>query len=124
MWSYRTSSTRSGRSGTNDRSLPTFQRLYWELRGVRVPASSCAQFHGCPSNVVTSGSSSALSSRRTAIGSAPTTPTLASSPESRYRPSSSDPMASSPVLCGRYPATTQSAVRSCLTLNITRLSGV
>ena len=102
MWSYRTSSTRSGRSGTNDRSLPTFHRLYWELRGVRVPASSdLAQFQGCPSNVVNSGSSSARRARRVAIGSAPTTPTLASSPESRYRPSSSDPTASSPVLCGR-----------------------
>ena len=100
MWSYRTSSTRSGRSGTNDRSLPTFHRLYWELRGVRVSAS-LAQFHGCPSNVVTSGSSSARSDRRTDIGSAPTTPTLASSPESRYSPSSSEPTASSPVLCGR-----------------------
>jgi hypothetical protein len=81
--------------------LPTFHRLYWELRGVRVPSSCLAQFHGCPSNVVTRGSSSARSSRRTPIGSAPTTPTLASSPVSRYSPSSSDPTASSPVLCGR-----------------------
>jgi hypothetical protein len=70
--------------------LPTFHRLYSELRGVRTPpppsgpgAICAAQFHGCPSNVVTSGSSSARSSRRTAIGNAPITPTLASSPDGR-----------------------------------------
>ena len=80
MWSYRTSSTRSGRSGTNDRSLPTFHRLYSELRGVRVPGSCFAQFHGCPSKLVTSGCSSPNSSRRRAMGKAPTTPMLASLP--------------------------------------------
>src|SRR6266568_1343927 len=51
------------------------------------------------------------------------TPTLASLPSSLYRPSSSDPTASAPLLCTRYPATTQSAVRSCLILNMVRLSG-
>ncbi len=44
-------------------------------------------------------------------------------PSSSYSPSSSEPIASGPLLCTRYPATTQSAVRSCLILNITRLSG-
>jgi hypothetical protein len=101
MWSYRTSTTRSGRSGTNDRSLPTFHRLYSELRGVRTPSGGFAQFHGWLSNVVTSGSSSARRERRVAIGNAPMTPMLASPPSSRYRPSSSEPIASSPVLCGR-----------------------
>jgi hypothetical protein len=85
----------------NDRSLPTFHRLYSELRGVRTPSAGAAQFHGCPSNVVTKGSSSARKARRSAIGNAPITPTLASSPEFRYRPRSSDPIASPPVLCGR-----------------------
>ena len=32
-------------------------------------------------------------------------------------------MASCPLLCQRNPATTQSAVRTCLTLNIVRLPG-
>ena len=36
MWSYLTSTTRSGRSGTNDRSLPAFQRLPSASRGCRV----------------------------------------------------------------------------------------
>ena len=43
MWSYATSQTRSGRSGSQDRSLPRFQRLV--APGMRCPfaaASSCA----------------------------------------------------------------------------------
>ncbi len=51
------------------------------------------------------------------------TPTWWSRPSSSNRPSSSEPTPS-PSLCMRNPATTQSAVRSCLTLNIVRLSGV
>ncbi|CAM5447548.1 hypothetical protein SCYAM73S_08267 [Streptomyces cyaneofuscatus] len=39
-----------------------------------------------------------------------------------YRPSRSEPT-TGPLLCSRYPATTTSAVRSCLILYITRVSG-
>ena len=39
----------------NDRSLPTLQREYCELRGVLVCSASAAQFHGCSSNPTTSG---------------------------------------------------------------------
>src|SRR5205085_554053 len=69
------------------------------------------------------GCNSARRLRRSLIGNAPTMPTEASEPSSAYRPSSNDPIASGPLLCSRYPATTQSAVRSCLILNMTRLSG-
>ncbi len=123
MWSYFTSTTRSGRSGVNDRSLPAFQREPAASVGVRVPASCAAAAHGWVSGSVTRGWSSANSSRRTAIGKLEVTPTEASRPASSYRPSSRDPIAASSVLCVRYPATTQSAVRSCLILDITRLSG-
>ena len=82
MWSYRTSTTRSGRSGTNERSFFGFQRLPSALRGVRASAISASQSQGCPSNVVTHGCSSARSARRRSIGKAPITPTLASTPAS------------------------------------------
>ena len=85
----------------NDRSLFAFHRLAMAARGVRWPDWCSAQFHGCRSNVVTSGCSSANSSMRFAIGNAPITPTLASFPSPEYRPSSSDPMRSSPLLCTR-----------------------
>ena len=60
-----------------------------------------AQFQGCPSNVVTRGCMSVKSCRRCSMGNAPTTPTLASRSLSRYRPSRSEPMASSLDLCVR-----------------------
>src|SRR5262249_50646959 len=109
--------------GTNERSLPAFQRLISFLRGVRSPSICFAQSHGWPSNVVTSDCSSVNNFLRVAIGKAPTTPTEASEPRSSNSPSSSEPIASGPDLCTRYPASTQSAVRSCLILLITRLSG-
>lgn len=46
MWSYRTSTTRSGRRGTNDRSFPALHRLNSELRGVRASVASFDQSHG------------------------------------------------------------------------------
>ena len=48
MWSYRTSTTRSGRSGTNERSFFGFQRLPSALRGVRASAISCFPVPGVP----------------------------------------------------------------------------
>ena len=42
-----------GRSGTKDRSLPLFHRLYSEFRGVRAPSSCRAHAHGWSSKVVT-----------------------------------------------------------------------
>ena len=101
MWSYLTSTTRSGRSGTNDRSFCAFHRLCSASRGVRVPSSCAAQAHGWPSKEVTSGWSSAKSSRRFAIGKAPMTPMLCSDPSSVCSPSSSEPTASGPDLCTR-----------------------
>ena len=50
------------------------------------------------------------------------TPTWCSVPAGSKRPSSSEPTPA-PSLCVRKPATTQSAVRWCLTLTIARLSG-
>ena len=85
----------------NDRSLSAFHRLAMAARGVRWPDWCSAQFHGCWSKVVTSGCSSVNSSMRRSIGNAPITPTLASFPSSLYRPSSSDPMRSSPLLWTR-----------------------
>ena len=120
MWSYRTSTTRSGRSGVNTRLLAAFHR---DLSEPRHSCAACDQSQGCPANVVTSGCSSANSRRRSASGNAPTMPTEASPPSAPYRPSSSEPIASGPLACSRYPATTQSTVRWCLVLNMTRLSG-
>ncbi len=85
----------------NDRSLLAFHRLNMAARGVRWAGCCSAQFHGCWSNVVTSGWSSVNSSIRFSIGNAPITPTLASLPSSRYRPSSRDPIRSTPLLCTR-----------------------
>ncbi len=64
------------------------------------------------------------SSRRRASLNELVTPTLWSVPPSSYRPSRSDPtIVPGPFLCHRKPATTQSAVRWCLTLIISRLPG-
>lgn len=57
MWSYRTSTTRSGLSGTKLGSLPALHRLAADLRGVRAIASASSQSQGWPSKVVTSGCS-------------------------------------------------------------------
>jgi hypothetical protein len=56
-----------GAQRTNDRSLPVFQRLNSEARGVRAPPPA-AQAHGWSSNVVTSDWSSVNSSLRRAAG--------------------------------------------------------
>ena len=85
----------------NDRSLLAFHRLAIAACGVRCPACCAPQSHGCPSNPVTSGCSSAKSEIRCSIGNAPTTPTLASLPSPAYSPSSSEPMRSGPLLCTR-----------------------
>ncbi|SKW76744.1 Uncharacterised protein [Mycobacteroides abscessus subsp. abscessus] len=50
---------------------------------------------------MTNGCSSWNRRLRSAIGNAPITPTDANTPSSWYRPSSSEPMASSPDLCTR-----------------------
>src|SRR5512132_3170522 len=60
-----------------------------------------APVQGWPSKVVTSGWSSANSSRRRSIGKAPITPAMASSPSWVYSPSSSEPTRSVPRLCSR-----------------------
>ena len=98
MWSYFTSTTRSGRSGVKDRSLPAFHREVAPLVGVRLPISWAAHAHGWWSKSVTSGCSSSNSSLRRAMGNAPITPTLCSDPSSVCSPSSSEPIASSPLL--------------------------
>src|SRR5665648_728989 len=67
MWSYRTSTTRSGRSGTNPRSLPAFHRLAAASVGVRVPPDGAAAVQGWSAESVTSGCSAANSSRRRCI---------------------------------------------------------
>ena len=72
---------------------------------------------------VRSGASSLASSSRTAMVNAEVTPTWCSTPASSYRPSSSEPTASSRSLYQRKPATTQSALRTCLILSIVRLPG-
>src|SRR5882762_9481901 len=60
--------SRSGRSGTNERSLPAFQREPSFRRGVRPPVMWAAQFHGWASKLVTRGCNSVNSRRRSAIG--------------------------------------------------------
>ena len=87
--------------------------LDWELdlleldpRQARPDASAsrcqAPQSQGCPSKPVTSGWSSANSSRRRSIGKAPITPAMASSPASVYSPTSSDPTRSGPRLWRRH----------------------
>src|SRR5829696_8566495 len=94
-----------GPQRVNDSSLPGFQRLLVDPRQARPSASAspiqAPQSQGWPSKDVTSGWSSANSSRRRAIGKAPTTPAMASSPASVYSPSSSDPTRSMPRLWSR-----------------------
>lgn len=123
MWSYATSTTRSGRSGTQDRSFLPDQRLGAPgSRADSCAASSAQAAHGCPrASSMRSGSSSATSSARRFIVKAALTPTCWSSPRSSYRPSSSEPT-TGPLLWKRYPATTTSAVRSCLILYMARSS--
>src|SRR2546430_1029801 len=123
-WSYFTSHARSMRRGSRDRSCPALRRLC--PPGMRPErASACAQArHGCFSSAcLRSGASCFTSWFRIAMVNDDVTPTCCSAPRSSYRPSSSDPTASLPVLCQRNPATTQSAVRACLTLIIARLPG-
>ncbi len=71
-----------------------------------------------------SGASSATSSARRAIVNDEVTPTWWSVPSASNRPSRSDPIrVPGPSLCQRKPATTQSAVRWCLSLSMARLPG-
>jgi hypothetical protein len=70
-----------------------------------------------------SGASSSARMRRVASVNDEVTPTCCSTPPSSYRPSSSEPTASCVSLYQRKPATTQSAVRACLILNMVRLPG-
>src|SRR5678815_1990439 len=124
MWSYFTSQTHSILSGSQDRSLPALQRLC--APGIRldwaaVPAHSR---HGWSSIAfLRSGASSLASCLRLAMVKEEVTPTCWSTAASSYSPSSSEPIASFPLLCQRNPATTQSAVRACFTLIIARLPG-
>ena len=89
MWSYATSSTRSGRSGVNDRSLPALQRD--TAPGIRSPAGFSQPAHGCASasgvpGSTTSGASSATSAARRAAGNDAATPTNWSCRASSYSP--------------------------------------
>ena len=86
MWSYFTSSTRSGRSGVNPRSLPALQRLW--VPGTRSGLAVRNSFHlphGWSSIGQTSGCSSSISSARRAAVKLALTPMCCSSP-SAYRP--------------------------------------
>lgn len=123
MWSYATSATRSGRSGTHDRSFLPVQRLGAPGSLADACAASSAQAaHGwSDTSSIRSGFSSSTSSARRFIVNAADTPTCWRAPCASYRPSSSEPT-TGPLLCSRYPATTTSAVRSCLILNMARSS--
>ena len=86
MWSYFTSSTRSGRSGVKPRSLPALQRLW--VPGTRsglAVRNSLHLPHGWSSIGQTSGCSSSISSARRAAVKLALTPMCCSSP-SAYRP--------------------------------------
>ena len=130
-WSNATSTTRSARSGSHDRSLPRFQRDV--APGSRWPDASAApatdhsahSCHGWPSIAFSrSGSSSVRIDARRSHVNDDVIPTWLSLPSSPYSPSSSDPTCvPGPFLCQRKPATTQSAVRWCLIFSIARLPG-
>ena len=81
--------------------------------------------HGWPSSAPSrSGASSSTSAARRSQVNDEVTPTWWSEPWSSKSPSSRLPTwVPGPFLCQRNPATTQSAVRSCLILSIARLPG-
>ena len=117
--------TRSMRSGSHDEILPGAPAALAAGHAlIAWPAASAHCRQGCASiALVRSEASPATSARRVAIVNADVTPTCCSFPWSSYSPRSSDPIASFPLLCQRKPATTQSAVRTCLILIMARLPG-
>ena len=90
-----------------------------------IAAHSAHSPHGWPSTAFSrSGSSSFARASRLSHVNDDVIPTWCSLPSSSNRPSSRLPTwVPGPFLCQRKPATTQSAVRSCLILNIARLPG-
>ena len=123
-WSYATSTTRSGASGTQSSDRPRLQRL--SPPGMRMGAPSSSRgIHGCgASSPSARGASSAANAARRSRLKPEATPTWWSEPASSWRPRSSEPThVPGPSLCQRNPPTTQSAVRACFTFTIARLPG-